>query len=144
MPTKLKSFLQLSAIWLGCVAFSYLLLLIFSEHTQCVTNRTCLNARDDTFLLALTYGTSLILLHLTFKFTMQFIRYAFARGWGIQLGAWTLIGVSLFGIVVLFLVTPSDQITQFIHIIVIAGLLAAFGVFMLYSITKGKKSKKKR
>jgi hypothetical protein len=144
IPERGRGGLTASAIiWVVGFMLAYVYMLIADEFIECITDNYCVSSKESKLSLSGLYSSFFVLLVYISRAAQNFMGYALQRGFGIYLGGGVLTVLGVFGITILFLVTPREQISNFVHIIIIGLSLSGFGLFMIVKTWQFRKDQQR-
>lgn len=129
---NIRVFTVLCAIWLGLVVVHSVQMTLNAEGIECITDSVCLSTKNDMLMLACLQASFIVFLIIIARITLLFMLFAISKGFGVYLGGGLMMVLGLTGVAILFSVTATEEIVNFIHIIVVGCFLVLFGAFMIF------------
>ncbi len=130
-------------LWaLACTAIMYAFFLISSlrssDDFECITNSWCLDAPQDSPLIAFFRTLGVVLVFLAMILTLRACGYLLARGWMLLVGGMVMVLLGLAAFWIFFFAVDPAERPEIIHILVIGGLGILMGAPMVYANVAAK------
>ena len=141
MNDKIKKiFFILPVLLLALFVTHYVYLATGAEFTECITDTICLSSKDDLVMLVLMYTVTRCILLIgglsAIILTMLLIRNKYF----FLLAGILCFAISVTGLFALFKLTPTNELHNYIHIMVITAFVALPGCVFIYAQFKKRKS----
>ena len=112
--------------------FLALRLLLDPGKTECLTESYCISAKEHPWLLTGVYFGTLLVIILAMRLTLSFCGFLWRRGWFGPFAGGFMATLGALGIFLVLGLTPREELTSFIHVMVIGGICCLFGLWIFF------------
>lgn len=134
MKLKFKEVsLGVPALFAALYAVHYIFLVLSVEYTECLTASICLNSHDHIILLSFVYTVTRLMLIACAGALVFALMYTMKKRLLFITGGIVCFILSTVSMALLLMLTPPEEMNQYIHIIVISVLVGLLGLFFIYA-----------